>query len=300
MPTDTQFDVAGARKAGYSDGEIVDYLGKSKGFNVDGARKAGYSDIELLDHLGYPSEAAQAAGAPKPHIPHVDMHPEESNVSKVVTGPPLTGMESGLSSPAQTPENAHRMQQGAEIGSLATAPAATLGAMGGSYVGGKVGKTGAKVAGLGEKGQEYAEAGGKLLGGAGGAAVGHFVPAADLIEWGRALTSPTRLAGKLADVFIERMAKRSAAGAASEASASRSSVPEPPKSVIVSPDSPPPPVPVTYQSIPRAKLYQMAKKGDLLAGRELMRSPGEFPLPPNFKYLIEGASKRIPWRAPEQ
>lgn len=66
-------------------------------------------------------------------------------------------------------------------------------------------------------------------------------------------------------------------------------------SKIVSPDSEPPDQKVTYQSIPRPQLYEMAKKGDLEAGRELIRNPAGFALPPNFKYLIEEAGTK-PWR----
>jgi len=49
----------GARKAGYSDGEIADYLASKRGFDVGAARKAGYSDQEILGHLapeGRPSD----------------------------------------------------------------------------------------------------------------------------------------------------------------------------------------------------------------------------------------------------
>ena len=53
------FDVEGARKAGYSDAEIADYVGKDAKFDVNGAREAGYSDNEILDHL------TQAATEPK-------------------------------------------------------------------------------------------------------------------------------------------------------------------------------------------------------------------------------------------
>lgn len=48
------FDLEGARKAGYSDAEIADYLGKSAGFDVSGARSAGYSDAEIVKHLSGP------------------------------------------------------------------------------------------------------------------------------------------------------------------------------------------------------------------------------------------------------
>jgi len=71
------------------------------------------------------------------------------------------------------------------------------------------------------------------------------------------------------------------------------------KSRIVTPESEAPHVPVTYQSYPREQLYEMAKKGDIQAGLELVRNPKGFPLPPNFKFLIEESAKRIPWRPPQ-
>ena len=45
------FDVAAAKKEGYSDAEIAEHLAKQKGFDIAGARKEGYSDAELLSHL---------------------------------------------------------------------------------------------------------------------------------------------------------------------------------------------------------------------------------------------------------
>lgn len=45
------FDVQGARKAGYSDAEIADHLASSKKFDASAARQAGYSDKEIIDHL---------------------------------------------------------------------------------------------------------------------------------------------------------------------------------------------------------------------------------------------------------
>ena len=46
------FDVAGARRAGYSDQEIVDHLSQSREFDVSGAMSAGYSIGEIADHMG--------------------------------------------------------------------------------------------------------------------------------------------------------------------------------------------------------------------------------------------------------
>ena len=45
------FDIEGARKAGYSDQEIADHLGKQSGFDVAGAKQAGYSAADILQHL---------------------------------------------------------------------------------------------------------------------------------------------------------------------------------------------------------------------------------------------------------
>ena len=48
------FDIEGARKEGYSDSEIADYLAQQKKFDLAGARKEGYSDAEIISHLGAP------------------------------------------------------------------------------------------------------------------------------------------------------------------------------------------------------------------------------------------------------
>jgi len=45
------FDVAGARKAGYSDSEIADFLAPMKEFDTAAARKSGYDDSEIVDFL---------------------------------------------------------------------------------------------------------------------------------------------------------------------------------------------------------------------------------------------------------
>ncbi|MFM6989443.1 MAG: hypothetical protein ACKOXG_12400, partial [Arenimonas sp.] len=45
------FDIDGARKAGYSDDQIADYLGEQKGLDVAAARKAGYTTDRLLVEL---------------------------------------------------------------------------------------------------------------------------------------------------------------------------------------------------------------------------------------------------------
>jgi hypothetical protein len=46
-----RFDIEGARKAGYSEGEIADYMGSQNNFDVGGARRSGYADSEIITHL---------------------------------------------------------------------------------------------------------------------------------------------------------------------------------------------------------------------------------------------------------
>ncbi|WP_299109793.1 hypothetical protein [uncultured Bradyrhizobium sp.] len=63
----SDFDINGARKAGYTDAEIADHLAKSRSFDTAGARKAGYSDADIISHLSgaaAPAAPAQAQGGP--------------------------------------------------------------------------------------------------------------------------------------------------------------------------------------------------------------------------------------------
>lgn len=59
------FNVEEARKAGYGDDEILQYLTQSRKFDVDGALKAGYSKPEIIAHLSS-APAAADGGAPAP------------------------------------------------------------------------------------------------------------------------------------------------------------------------------------------------------------------------------------------
>ena len=45
------FDVVGARKAGYSDDEIAAHLSQQSGFDKNAAEKAGYSPTEIINHI---------------------------------------------------------------------------------------------------------------------------------------------------------------------------------------------------------------------------------------------------------
>jgi hypothetical protein len=54
------FDVQGARKAGYSDDDILQHLTETRKFDVGGAVKAGYSKADIITHLS--SAPASVAG----------------------------------------------------------------------------------------------------------------------------------------------------------------------------------------------------------------------------------------------
>lgn len=63
--TPTLFDVEGARRAGYSDGEILQHLAPSVKFDITGALKAGYQPTEVLGHL-QTNAAIQSVPRPAP------------------------------------------------------------------------------------------------------------------------------------------------------------------------------------------------------------------------------------------
>lgn len=57
------FDVEGARKEGYSDAEIAEYLGRENKFDVKGALAEGYTPSDIIDHLTKPKEIDRETGA---------------------------------------------------------------------------------------------------------------------------------------------------------------------------------------------------------------------------------------------
>lgn len=58
-----QFDLQGARKAGYTDTEIADTLAGKAGFDTVGARNAGFKDDEIINRLMAPIQSAADKGA---------------------------------------------------------------------------------------------------------------------------------------------------------------------------------------------------------------------------------------------
>src|SRR5512146_190874 len=62
-----QFDLAGAKQAGYSDDEILQHLAQSRNFDVQGALSAGYTKPEILAHLS--GSTTSGKGLTKPTSP---------------------------------------------------------------------------------------------------------------------------------------------------------------------------------------------------------------------------------------
>ena len=58
------FDIEAAKKEGYSDAEIADYLSKEQNFDLEGAKAEGYTDAELLQYLTSEQDKSAAPDAP--------------------------------------------------------------------------------------------------------------------------------------------------------------------------------------------------------------------------------------------
>jgi hypothetical protein len=56
------FDVAAAKKAGYTDTEIAQFLATSEGFDVQKAKQAGYTDADIIGFLSERAKAKPARG----------------------------------------------------------------------------------------------------------------------------------------------------------------------------------------------------------------------------------------------
>lgn len=59
------FDVDAARKAGYSDDEILKHLTESRKFDISGALQSGYSKSDIIQHLASTSASQPSAAAPQ-------------------------------------------------------------------------------------------------------------------------------------------------------------------------------------------------------------------------------------------
>lgn len=60
------FDIEGARKAGFSEEQIADYLAKMYDYNIAGARQAGFGNDKIIEHLMAMNAAESQGGQPAP------------------------------------------------------------------------------------------------------------------------------------------------------------------------------------------------------------------------------------------
>jgi hypothetical protein len=82
------FDVEGARKAGYSDAEIANYLSKAAKYDAEAARKAGYSDSELIAHLAPKVGRVDAIPGqePKPSVSQAQLNAKDPSLVDQAVG----------------------------------------------------------------------------------------------------------------------------------------------------------------------------------------------------------------------
>ena len=79
------FDVEGARKAGYSDKDIAEYLASKSEFDTAGALKAGYNYGDVVNYLVSKTPAAPAAPAPR-QATEATVLPDTDTSSDLVRG----------------------------------------------------------------------------------------------------------------------------------------------------------------------------------------------------------------------
>ena len=187
MP-DNGFDVDGARKAGYSDDEILQHLTSTRNFDVAGALKAGYSKQEVIQHLATSSPTAttptfSSNGVQLPSQTTISARTPSIWENIGNTEVPGTGVTFG--------EAGDRLHQwigmaGTEAAALfgapaiAAAPVTAAATLGSGYLTGKAARYGAQQAGMGQTGQDLAEDAGNIAGGFGGNAAGARLPGGDL------------------------------------------------------------------------------------------------------------------------
>ena len=200
MANGQQYDVAGARKAGISDDQILLELRGKLGdqFNVDGALKAGVSKSDIINEMakGNPQAAPTAIpGAPNglpqvPGSPSASGQPMQPPIPQSLTsamepspyGAARTGgflksnlPREGTSSEYSTAASLPMLAVSAP--SMIANPLTTIGTVGGGFVGGKAAKYEAKKLGAGSTGQDIAETAGNLAGGFTGGMTGSALSA---------------------------------------------------------------------------------------------------------------------------
>ena len=59
--SNVEFDLQGARRAGYNDDQIADAIAQKAGFDAKGARQAGFKSIDIINRLAAPTQQTALA-----------------------------------------------------------------------------------------------------------------------------------------------------------------------------------------------------------------------------------------------
>lgn len=92
------FDVGAARKAGYSDDEILQHLTETRQFDIQGAIKSGYSKPEIIDHL---ASTEGASATPRPPVSET----ASGHLASMQSGPAKAQFEQAQASATQDIKN---------------------------------------------------------------------------------------------------------------------------------------------------------------------------------------------------
>lgn len=189
MADNPQFDVDGARKAGYSDDEIIQHLSQNSGFDVEGATKAGYSKQDIINHLNTPAPApgSEAYAASHPPIAGVTAQTpagkdtNQDPYRKTIANDPLSKAIGAQEAEEPSTEAIHKATEGIGISAPIMIDPVTAGA---AAVGGSIGAPivsgGARrlagALGASPENQERAATAGGWAGGIGGSLLGGGAP----------------------------------------------------------------------------------------------------------------------------
>jgi hypothetical protein len=108
-----KFDINAARKAGYSDDEIAQFLAEQNKFDLGGALSSGYSSSDVIDFLAKPVADAGGgrgfinppmAGQPQPTYPKLRPAPapatDYSDMATAMQGTPMSRPQPAAPAPA--------------------------------------------------------------------------------------------------------------------------------------------------------------------------------------------------------
>ncbi len=79
-----KFDIDSARKAGYSDDEIAEYLATQNNFDLGGAIQSGYTSSDIIDYLAKPVAASPVAATGQRDLVDNPLNPQPKNERGII------------------------------------------------------------------------------------------------------------------------------------------------------------------------------------------------------------------------